>query len=196
MHKLLISIKEVVRSLLIKSTTSDLFSAISNTDIHRIRSILDEGTEINVINEEGITPFMYAVLTKRLDIVELLIQYGADIDTCNNEGYTSLFYSTTSNELLRLLLESGADVNKTTSEGYTLLMLIIVAENIEAIELLIEYNADTSIKNNNNKTALDIALLYGNEHVIQLLRDPQAIQLRKKLTNNSFSTVLDNSSIF
>ncbi len=56
----------------------------------KIKSLLDQGANVNAKNKAGWTPLMWAVsIGDALDLVELLMHRGADPDVANNTGMTA-----------------------------------------------------------------------------------------------------------
>ncbi len=56
----------------------------------KIKSLLDQGANVNAKNKTGWTPLMWAVsIGDALDLVELLMHRGADPDLANNAGMTA-----------------------------------------------------------------------------------------------------------
>ena len=58
-----------------------------------MKAILDvssESIDINLINEEGNTPLQTATLVGSLDIVRLLIRFGADPGVTSRDGWSTL----------------------------------------------------------------------------------------------------------
>lgn len=72
---------------------------------------LEMGADANFpVGPELLTPLMWASRAGNIDVVELLIQYGADVHLQSASGNTSLMYAVTKGnlEIVELLLASGA----------------------------------------------------------------------------------------
>ena len=113
--------------LLISQLTAcaSLHSAAQAGDIIKVRSLLDEGADINATPAfaPGWTPLSHALYKGQIEIA-------------------------------RLLIERGAFINPKSKWGNTPLHLAIPADNAEIVRLLIEHGADINAKNNDGKTAL------------------------------------------
>ena len=67
---------------------------------------------INVTNEDGETPLMYASKLHNIKAAELLIQKGSDINVTNEDGKTPLMYASKFIEKVAILLiQKGANIN-------------------------------------------------------------------------------------
>src|SRR5262245_40251219 len=76
-----------------------LFEAANAGDSTRVRSLLDQGVEINARNRNGETALMRAVAlpareqrnkSANTSVVELLLTRGAEIEATDNRGETAL----------------------------------------------------------------------------------------------------------
>ena len=65
----------------------DIFKAIEDNDIYRVRELIDH---VNDINKYGDTALMYAACIGHLEIVKLLLSRGADINAINKYGNIAL----------------------------------------------------------------------------------------------------------
>lgn len=103
--------------------------------------------EINKCNEIGWTPLMLAArnasTTSNIEMVKLLLEYGADANIQNKDGWTALMLS--------------ASHSKTDS-------------SIECVRLLLDHDADANIQDNNGWTALNFANSYGSQETANLLK--------------------------
>lgn len=70
---------------------------------------------------EGNTPLYEAVVHSNLDVVELLLEYGADPNLSNNKSVTPLHQAAWLDliDIARLLINVGANVNVKDANGYT-----------------------------------------------------------------------------
>lgn len=96
----------------------------------KVKFLLEKGADVNLSN--GLmTPLMLASLYyhnnshEELDIIKLLLEYGARINDVNSDGMTALLYSleTSINMFIpELLIKSGADISVKYKYGKTILM--------------------------------------------------------------------------
>ena len=73
------------------------------------------------------TPLHLAILSRHIDVVNVLLVESTDLNAKNSAGLTPLALSMSEemNEVAELLLKSGASVNVTDANGNTLLHLAL-----------------------------------------------------------------------
>ena len=100
----------------IKRNESSIFdndlldSAYYNNLIEVKKCVYSGNYDINVQDDKGYTPLMYAITNHNLKMVEFLVEHGADINLCNNKGQSPLkiAYLYDSKDIAEYLLEKGA----------------------------------------------------------------------------------------
>ncbi|MBU3186975.1 ankyrin repeat domain-containing protein [Clostridium estertheticum] len=108
-----------------------------------ITMILKKGAKVNAINISGKTPLFYCSFNYSVELLNLLVKYGADINirdkyknTLLHDDYINCF-DDHFEEFLKSLINLGFDINSTNSTGYTSLDL---CENKKISDILIKYN--------------------------------------------------------
>ncbi|MBU3101506.1 MULTISPECIES: ankyrin repeat domain-containing protein [Clostridium] len=108
-----------------------------------ITMILKKGAKVNAINISGKTPVFYCSFNYSVELLNLLVEYGADINmrdkyknTLLHDDYINCF-DEHFEEFLKSLIKLGFDINSTNSTGYTPLDL---CENKKIADILIKYN--------------------------------------------------------
>lgn len=143
-----------------------------------MQCFIDNGVDINFKSStSGTNPssLWTAVINKRLDIVELLLNIGADQNITNANGDTVLFWSVREDNpiflnITKLLIEKGIDINKSNKNGNTPLIIACREGSLENIKLLLENGADPNKKNFESKKPLDFAIKAKNNNIINLLQ--------------------------
>ena len=101
---------------------------------HR-KNTTEEGTDVNVKDNDGDTALMLACYYKHTEIVRILLDNGADVNAKDYDGDTALRKSIRNVDnwsdynsrgiIESMLLERGADVNAKTNDGYTALTYML-----------------------------------------------------------------------
>ena len=139
-----------------------LLQAVTNGNIEIVRLLLNHGLDLN----EGIenyeeTPLIEAIEANQTKMVQFMLEQGADlaenlssleiaikngnieiVRLLINYGFTvneDLIEAIRANQtkMVQILLEQGADPNSYDFGGYTILIMAIVAHNIEIVQLLL-----------------------------------------------------------
>lgn len=102
---------------------------------------------------EGWVSLHEAVVSGRMDALDLLIEYGADLEAQDGDGDTALMRACTTNALsvagsvrmLERLIHYGAEINRTNHLSGTPLLACVKAGRAEAMLVLLMYGADLNV---------------------------------------------------
>ncbi|GBG26226.1 Ankyrin repeat and KH domain-containing protein 1 [Hondaea fermentalgiana] len=135
-----------------------------------VQVLLDRGPVINPSKHpKGLNALMLACAAGQLEIVQLLLQYGANMDvqvggdddeTKAVEGYTALMLACRlgEDEIAGLLLESGANVDLQGRDGNTALMFSCLFGQINLTRFQLQFGtALLNAQNQHGSTALMLA---------------------------------------
>lgn len=88
-----------------------MFQAVSTRDLQAVRHALEDGLDIDIVDETGNTPLQYSALIGDTAMVSLLLDNGAQIDRQTTLGMTALMTACANNQakVVRLLLARGAN---------------------------------------------------------------------------------------
>lgn len=134
--------------------------------------VREKGMDVDVQDENGMSPLIYAAFFGHEDVVKELLDLGANVNAKGHNGVTVLLAALQKAEndrIARLLIDSGADVNACDGQGLTPLMTAIYADSNEMTLYLLEKGADVGVKNAKGWTALDLAKQKGNRQLLQVL---------------------------
>ena len=113
------------------------------TDLQRMRSLLENGADVEAENVDGLRPIHLAVRTGLVELIELLIQHGANVDAADVYGNSSLHEAVSCHGLrvVQLLVEHGATVNVQNIDGKTLLHIAVERQQSEVAVFLLNAGA-------------------------------------------------------
>jgi len=121
-----------------QAESAQLFSAIKHNEHKAVVQMISSLKDVNVRDEKGFTPLHYAAREGHVDLVKLLMSYGADLNARNEDEWTPLHKASLHGhvEVIKLLLAGGADVNAADPIGITPLYLASAHNHTEAIAVL------------------------------------------------------------
>ncbi len=155
--------------------TSDglaLIEAARQSDVDRVRALLDTGTDVDSRFGDGTTALHWAAHRDHLALVELLLAAGANPNAIDDHGVTALSLACIngSGAVVQRLLEASADPNIARTNGETPLMTAARVGNIEVVRLLVSAGADPNITEGTlEQTALMLAVAENHVPVVRLL---------------------------
>lgn len=99
--------------------SNPLMLAAMLNSIEYAKTCIEEGADVNFLNEDGISPLMVAVVNKNKEFVKFLIENGADVNYCTNHGTSILVFAIMNNkddcytEIIKMLRDAGARTDNT-----------------------------------------------------------------------------------
>lgn len=155
----------------VDSTGSRLLNAILLGKVRQIGSLLDQNVDVDVTDDEGKTPLIYAVCCDiddvRTHVVRLLLRSNCYINAQDNGGCSALMYACMEPDrvdVVRLISRNKqCNPNLQDQEGYTAAMHAVAASNSQGLKTLLSSSAtksvvDLNIKNKNGITAVELAI--------------------------------------
>lgn len=171
-----------------------LNEAVLYGNLELVRTLLQQGADVNLSDEDGGLPLNNAAWYGHLDIVNLLIQNGANVNLAD-EGWTPLQMASENGhvDIVRVLLENGANVDahvdiEEINTGNTSLTRASKKGYLHIVYLLIDYGANVNHSNTYGWTPLMFAAWNGHTDVVKKLLHHGAII---NLTNRDGGTALD-----
>jgi ankyrin repeat protein len=140
-----------------------------------IELLIESGADIDAQNESGKTALMLAAFSGKLKIIQELRSNGASYDKYDRSGSYVIHYAVDGGNVdsLQWMLLDGIDPNKRDmNSGWTPLFRVAnISGNKDVAELLIKFKADVNAKDKENKTPLMMAIINGNQPLVELLVD-------------------------
>lgn len=127
---------------------ADFFNAVKGTDNALIMAEAQALENVNVKDEDGWTPLMYAARIGNLDLATFLIDNGADLEAENHAEMTPYLWTAYAGhlEILKLLEEKGANKNKKNSFHESAIDIAAAMDQKEIVQYLLNNAADEDEK--------------------------------------------------
>jgi ankyrin repeat protein len=119
-------------------TPLSMAAHVANDDPRYFGHLLDYNANINLADENGLTPLHRSCVRNRVESARRLILLKADIDALDNKQLSPVHTCVLNNshDILGLLLYSGARVDRSGANGRTLLHDAAAVGNLSTITLL------------------------------------------------------------
>ncbi len=140
-------ILELLTSLDAKRGSATLHMACEHDDFEHVRRLIQEGADVNAVNNVGETALHLECQGDAADIIRVLVKAGAKVDIVDDNGYTPLRHAVIecSVETIRFLLEHGANPQLDDA-----LVRAIERGNRHIVNMLINSGADVHSQANEN----------------------------------------------
>lgn len=153
-----------------------------------VEMLLENGADINALDNDGWTPMLTAATNARLDqnLLKRLIDAGANVNHMNEAGNSAIHYAAANNpEFLKFFVQNGANVNARTACAMESPLLIGArAKELETVQFLLENKADPNLTDNKGKTALNYAQESDFSDIANLLQKHGGIATDPKTISN------------
>ncbi len=189
-------LKAVISKL--SNKAESLVLAARQGHLTQVRSLLEQGVDVNTTNKLGESALIASVYSGDIDTVQLLLDKGADVKVQDKDGWTPLIAAAANRQhiLMKALLTKYQDVNLPAKDGKTALMMAVKESHIPCVELLLGRNADVDIQDNDGWTALMFAAQYSQAEIIRLLLNAGANPNLKNSWGETASTIATHRTAF
>lgn len=134
-----------------------LFDAITLKDKESVRNLLEHKANPNIVSPgpRQTTPLYCAISIGSVDLIQLLLDYGASINTQNNEGNSPLMHvadelyisNKARAEIARLLIDRGANKDMINNQNKRARDIAIDRNRTELVKLLDSYSPLVALEN-------------------------------------------------
>lgn len=130
---------------------NEIFEYIYNSDKENIIDYINNGYDVNILNEHNNSPLNVAcyMLVPNHEIIDILLANGADHTKKDNFGITPIFRAVLSNSLdmVKIFIKYNVDYNTVDNNGFNLLY-VCNQDDIDMFKYLIDlginyYQTDT-----------------------------------------------------
>lgn len=158
------------------SAYEEFNSAVINGDL-KAAALLANQVDINQVNQHGITPISIAVENGNVELIRMLVDYGADINSesyCYQEGAFEIPLATAvrkrHREIVKLLLEWKCRTEGVAhAEGKSPLQWAATYGDIATAELLLQHGADINHVGPYMNSCLHFAVISDQEEMTRWL---------------------------
>ena len=151
--------------------TDAFYAAVRSNDLTALAKLVD-ASGVDLADERGITPLMYAAAIGSPEAMQFLMDKGADVNAKNTFGSSALIWAAADPRKAKMLVAHGADVNAASKLGHTPLLIAAMSDpSVETVRLLIAKGANIKAMDNAKKTALYMATNGNDMETIRLLVD-------------------------
>ena len=149
-----------------------LADAVMRSDRDTVRTLLQQKTDVNAAQVDGMTALHWAARQNDLETAQMLIKAGAKVDIATRYGVTPVYLAALNGNaaMIDSFLRAGVDPNGANPGGETTLMTATRTGNLEAVNLLIQRGANINAREGQRgQTALMWAVLENHPDVARLL---------------------------
>jgi ankyrin repeat protein len=152
-----------------------LITATMANDAERVRtSLLQKKENPNIADADGRTALMHAAMNGNVEIVQLLLDYGAKVNATDSAGSTALHWAAERGQpdTARTLIAARAAVDADNKQGATPLMKAAATGSAPTVDLLLAAGADPKRQDYTGRSALDYARDKRLTAIVQRLQAP------------------------
>ncbi len=150
-----------------------LMTAINNNDLQAVQNLIQQGANVNELDNHQDAPLVIAAYKGYSEIVKALLEAGADVAAVDPEMKATALHAAAyagRTDAARVLIAYKIDIDKQGPyNGYTALHDAVWQNNIETARVIIEAGARLDIKSKDGQTALDLAKARGRNEIVALL---------------------------
>lgn len=151
-----------------------IYQSIELADIDALKAFINNGYDINTIDDNGFTWLFYAIKNDRTHtVVKYLLDHGAN-PNLNCQNISPLMYAVAyqNHVVIQELINHKAEVNYISADKQTALLFAVKGRDTKAIQLLIDQGANPNLKLKDNYTVIELAKKENIKEVLEALNLP------------------------
>ncbi|MGI2261738.1 ankyrin repeat domain-containing protein [Candidatus Cardinium hertigii] len=169
-----------------------LMDAAADGCLEDLKSLIQKKAGLNVKDNNGRTALMYAVQSRRVDAVRLLLEESKSLPTTgvfsnnpvdqqNHEGFTALIQAVVNNEKVmveELLKCCNPNLEIKDDEGHTALQYAAIFGHVDILKLLIDKKSNLETRDKEQRTPLISSVIQVKEIEPKTIRDTIALLIK------------------
>ncbi|XP_013422003.1 fibronectin type 3 and ankyrin repeat domains protein 1 [Lingula anatina] len=168
-----------------------LMQAATKGYLDILRTLIENGADVNFANESKKTALMMACFSGNLAEAQELRKHGADYNARDKGGSMPIHWAVDGGDpnLLEWIIQDGADVNSKDSHSHwtPLIRAATIGGNVKIAEVLIKHGANVNMHDKDGKTALMSAVINGyQELVLLLLKENADVSVKNEYGKNVY----------
>lgn len=152
--------------------SSLLLSSAAGGVVSSVQLMLRAGAYVNLRDENGWTPLIWAARSNHSDVVKVLLEAGADPNIANwNFGDDALGWAAYNGHptIVQDLLNAGADIGHVDNDGDTAFLLAVRSNHLEIARTLLNWGSLVNVQNKDGWNALIQASYNNNTDTLRLV---------------------------
>ncbi len=154
-----------------RGTTAFHWIAHHDDYVETLPVLLGAGANIDVQDDNGMTPLHIAAERGDPRLVKLLLDAGADIEKNEKHGMTPLLKAASKGtaETVQAFIDAGADLTARDNGGSSALYCTVFDNHVDNARVLLEAEIDPQMEHESGNTALSYARFREQQGIVDLL---------------------------
>lgn len=148
----------------------ELVRSAASGDANKVEGLLKRDASVNGVYVTH-TALQAACQNGHLDVLRLLVRYGADVEIEDKDGDRAIHHAAFGDEpeAIRLLAQAGADLNARNARRQTPLHIAVYKGHVNSVQRLLQLGCHPSLQDCEGDTPLHDAISKRREDIMKLL---------------------------